>query len=561
MHSPVIGKRSNSTKAAILKIAAYGALLLLLMWPAIYNGQPLFSPDTSAYIRGFDAGVSWLSGRTSAWTTWAANLHGQKASDNPTTERAHSFQSPEFIIAGRSTAYGALLYVGELLGGLWASILVQAVLSLIAVSLTLKHFSSVSWPKLLFFVGTLALASSLPFVVSFLLPDVFAGLSILAAANLISLAHRMKNWERLFWLSLLVSAVVFHPTHLAIITFLLGAALIARLFTATISSAGIMALGLAVGIGFASEIGFAMLVEKSLGARVTRPPVLMARVIADGTGARYLREKCPQAEFAVCQFADRLLTNSDAFLWETSPEAGIYSAAPIDKRMQLGIEQYRFAAAVLAYDPMGQIIGWAKDAFDQLTMAGLSDFLAVSDETISNLPSAHAERWAQTAVGEKKFPIAIFSWITVAAAIFALIFTGASLARRWTVIPPELKLFFFVVLFCEISNAVICGALSGPHDRYQARLTWLLPLVGLIVYSETWMRSRDRASEKLRAVVALARPVAKLAGAGARIPPSNEHIETKRRIRVKETIGLVPDDPENPDGVAIQLSRGASSPT
>ena len=99
VHSPVIGKWSNSTKAAFLKIAAYGALLLLLMWPAIYNGQPLFSPDTSAYIRGFDAGVSWLSGRTTAWTTWAAKLPRQKASDNSTTERAHSFQSPEFIIA------------------------------------------------------------------------------------------------------------------------------------------------------------------------------------------------------------------------------------------------------------------------------------------------------------------------------------------------------------------------------------------------------------------------------------------------------------------------------
>jgi len=210
---------------------------------------------------------------------------------------------------------------------------------------------------------------------------------------------------------------------------------------------------------------------------------------------------------------------------------------------------------------MGQIIGWAKDAFDQLTMAGLSDFLAVSDETISNLPAAHAERWAQTAVGEKKFPIAIFSWITVTAAIFALIFTGASLARRWTDIPPELKLFFFVVLFCEISNAVICGALSGPHDRYQARLTWLLPLVGLIVYSETWMRSRDGASEKLRALVAHARPVTGLAGARAPIPPSNERIEKKPGMRIKQSIGLVPDVQGNPDDVAIQLTRGASSST
>ena len=57
----------------------------------------------------------------------------------------------------------------------------------------------------------------------------------------------------------------------------------------------------------------------------------------------------------------------------------------------------------------------------------------------------------------EKLPIAYLRGVSVTDAIFALIFTGASLARRWTVIPPELKLFFFVVLFCEISNAVICG--------------------------------------------------------------------------------------------------------
>jgi hypothetical protein len=52
---------------------------MLLLWPAIYNGQPLFSNDTTAYIRGFDAGVVWLSGRTSAWTTWASQLPAQAA--------------------------------------------------------------------------------------------------------------------------------------------------------------------------------------------------------------------------------------------------------------------------------------------------------------------------------------------------------------------------------------------------------------------------------------------------------------------------------------------------
>jgi len=183
----------------MVRIANCAALLLLFLWPAIYSGQPLFSPDTGAYIRGFDAGVVWLSGRTTVWTTWASKLRApQEAADDSTAEQVKSFQSPAFILAGRSVSYGALLYLGELLGGLWASIAIQAAAALAAVSLTLRHLKLFSWPKLVLTAVTLGLASSLPFFTSFLLPDVFAGLALLAAANLLALGHRLTRWEQVF---------------------------------------------------------------------------------------------------------------------------------------------------------------------------------------------------------------------------------------------------------------------------------------------------------------------------------------------------------------------------
>jgi hypothetical protein len=37
-------------------------------------------------------------------------------------------------------------------------------------------------------------------------------------------------------------------------------------------------------------------------------------------------------------------------------------------------------------------------------------------------------------------------------------------------------------------NAAVTGALSGPHDRYQARIAWLLPLAGLLALSATAAR-------------------------------------------------------------------------
>ena len=140
-----------------LKIASCAALLLLFLWPAIYNGQPLFSPDTSAYIRGFDAGVVWLSGRTSPWTTWASRLADQQKEPDDATV---GLQGPKFIIAGRSTSYGALLYWGELLGGLWASIAIQAAAALIALGLTFKRLKLFSWPRFVVTAGALGLLSS-----------------------------------------------------------------------------------------------------------------------------------------------------------------------------------------------------------------------------------------------------------------------------------------------------------------------------------------------------------------------------------------------------------------
>jgi hypothetical protein len=39
---------------------------------------------------------------------------------------------------------------------------------------------------------------------------------------------------------------------------------------------------------------------------------------------------------------------------------------------------------------------------------------------------------------------------------------------------------FAFVLSALIGNAVICGVLSGPHDRYQSRLIWIVPFAVLL---------------------------------------------------------------------------------
>ena len=54
-----------------------------------------------------------------------------------------------------------------------------------------------------------------------------------------------------------------------------------------------------------------------------------------------------------------------------------------------------------------------------------------------------------------------------------------SRARRVTLATEQL----FAVFCCclVVANGIICGVVSGPYNRYQARVVWLVPLAALVV--------------------------------------------------------------------------------
>ena len=54
---------------------------------------------------------------------------------------------------------------------------------------------------------------------------------------------------------------------------------------------------------------------------------------------------------------------------------------------------------------------------------------------------------------------------------------GGGLLRRPL---DDLTLLAGTVSFAVLGNAVICAVISGPHDRYGARMAWLATLVVLI---------------------------------------------------------------------------------
>ena len=465
----------NSAKAAVIAV-----LLSLMMWPAIYNGQPIFNTDTTSYIRGADAGIAKLTGHDSVW-----GAKGRIAAADLEQAPPSLFhpQKPDFVMAGRSIYYGALLYIGDALGYLWPTIVVQATAVLLSLGLTLYHIGSFSWRSLALVGVGLAALSPLPFFVSELSPDLFAGVAILAMANFIAFGEQMRRAAWCVWLMLLSAALSFHTSHALIAVAMLCFALtVGLLQKKPVRNSAITALVLALALAAGADFAFMQGVKRVLGVMPTRPPFLMARLIADGPGAAYLRANCPRAGFTVCSFVDRLqVGDSDAFLWSTDPSRGVFVNVDAATRQALSDEQLRFALATLAFDPIGEIKAAAKNVLHQLGMIGLTHFTYVGDTRFyrARVPSPYIETMERTKAWSGNLPVT--SLPAAALVVASMIFILASATFRRNQISSGVSLFTIAVILGVLFNAAVCGAISEPYNRYQARVIWLIPLAALLL--------------------------------------------------------------------------------
>jgi hypothetical protein len=92
---------------------------------------------------------------------------------------------------------------------------------------------------------------------------------------------------------------------------------------------------------------------------------------------------------------------------------------------------------------------------------------------LKSMRAAHQQRGQLdfTAINYVHIPVALASML------LAVILFGHGLWRRPL---DDLTLLAGTVSFALLGNAVICAVISGPHDRYGARLAWVATLVVLI---------------------------------------------------------------------------------
>ena len=186
-----------------------GAMLLLVL--CVVSGRPqVFSDTKSYYALGHEAASVFQTPRPAQAS--AEILRGRPLA---AVEAASETRLAYTVSASRSPYWSVLFYVAVELGSAWLVVVLQSLVAAVIVWTAAAAFGVRH--AYLPIVAGLALLSSLPVQVMFLMPDLFAGLAILAALVLVVARDRLTRGAAVTLWIVMAASALFHTSHLLLI--------------------------------------------------------------------------------------------------------------------------------------------------------------------------------------------------------------------------------------------------------------------------------------------------------------------------------------------------------
>jgi len=234
--------------------------------------------------------------------------------------------------------------------------------------------------------------------------------------------------------------------------------------------------------------------------RVTLSPhgsvFLLARLQEDGSAVRLLRERCPDSGWYLCDFLDALPMDTDRFLWsaDSPPNRDAAGQPRAEGNIRLAPEAAAVVGATLRAYPFEVLRDGLANGAEQLFRTRLRDTFSSSDlhgfaavaldegfpprEQRAFRASGQMRGWlAELPLGWVHQPVLLMAALVILGAWWRMARSPASERDS-----KRLGLVLFV-LAGVTGNAFATGPLSKPHDRYQSRIAWLLPLGAILVLS------------------------------------------------------------------------------
>jgi hypothetical protein len=442
---------------AVAASVAATTVLFVLISPALWNGYPLLQYDTGGYI------ARWYEG---------------------------------YLVPSRSTVFGLFLNFGEETH-FWINIKLQALATLWIVGAVMRVFGVARPIQIAMMGAALSIATALPFLTSLLLTDIFAGLSVLSLFLLVVHGEKFGNIERAAMLVFTAFAAATHNATLAMLSGLCGAAWLGRryLFSEWIPFDGAVRGSVSVVAGAMMLLAANFIIAGKVAWTPGGYGIAFSRILQDGIVARYLNDNCAIERLKLCPHRNALPVSGDAFLWGKS----VFNQ--LGRWDGLGDEMRHIVLRSLVAYPGHHLAAAIGSALRQLTMVATgegvhSDLMHTHRIIEKYLP--HQTAFMQTSRqhrGDLSFtgfngihvPVAYGSMLMIAS------FLGYAIWRRKV---DDFALLTGTVTLALLGNAFICGALSGPHDRYGARIAWIATFAVLLILMRSFGGDDARAARR-----------------------------------------------------------------
>ncbi len=406
---------------------------MLLLWPAFLNGYPILFSDTGGLLsQGLEPEIGW---------------------DKP-------------------WAYGPFLLALCLRTTLWLPVAMQAVAVSHVLWLVQKALGRCAWWRHTALCAGLA-GTAAPWFASLLMPDIFAPVAALCLF-LLAYGDRLSRLERGWVLALGAFAIAVHLSHLVVAAACLAVVLLLRPRRLAVCAAP---LGLALGLLLVTNwVGNGVLGVSPFGSVFA-----LARLQADGPAADYLRMACPAAGYRLCAWSHEMPMDSDKFLWDPNGPIWGNDSGPT----LIAAETARIVRETVQAYPLAILELGVGNTLRQLGRVRLGDALSsdyldltVLPRLVKFLPAAEAVRFKASLQDHDALASMAAQWAGLHLALLVVgnFATLGVLALAWRRRDSVMGGFAAIVLVGVLANACATGALSGPHDRYQARIAWLVLL-------------------------------------------------------------------------------------
>jgi hypothetical protein len=464
----MVVRRAQTSGQPLIRVLLVLTEICSLCLPSLINNAPLVYPDTRSYYMGGRAAIDKIA---------SLFAHHEPGTGSDSVEA--TLQKARGV---RSAFYSLFTYVPAVSVSLWLVIVLQA--AIVAAMLRLVYRLACPgrqrWQATAFIV-TLSLLTTVSWVTSNVMPDIFTSITALGIIVAIIYWNDLSKIGRGALFFAIAGCLVMHVTNLPIATGLLIVAAVVMqqnvwrergryLLVVGAQFAGVSAM-LMVGV-----VGFH---QWSIAPQ--SPPFLLGRSIEDGPGRLYLQEHCPQIGLTMCHHLDKLDQNIETFIWDQ--QKGVYSTASTEEEAQLRAEDKRIYIAAALEHPWMQVTAMARNAFLQLITFSLHEYYIPSWADYN--PSDMTLHMPDQAPWQTE--LSIVEYLVVIGSLGFICIRGLGPTHS---VPRPLKQLSMLVIATALLEAM-AGAISEPVPRYEARVIWLIPMAALLIWSSS--RQTDRA--------------------------------------------------------------------